>query len=38
MEDWTDDNLSGNKLAEYEDIKKCADTFAKIVENNIHKV
>lgn len=36
IEDWTDDNLSGKKLAEYEDIKKCADAFAKIVENNIN--
>lgn len=31
-----DDNLSGKKLAEYEDIKKCADAFAKIVGNNIN--
>jgi len=36
IEDWTDDNLSGKKLAEYEDIKKCADAFAKIVGNNIN--
>ena len=36
IEDWTDNNLSGKKLAEYEDIKKCADAFAKIVENNIN--
>ena len=36
IEDWTDDNLSGKKLSEYEDIKKCADAFAKIVGNNIN--
>ena len=36
IEDWTDDNLSGKKLAEYEDIKKCADAFTKIVGNNIN--
>lgn len=36
IEYWTDNNLSGKKLAEYEDIKKCADAFAKIVGNNIN--
>lgn len=36
IEDWTDNNLSGKRLAEYEDIKKCADAFVKIVENNIN--
>ena len=37
FEDWTSDGLSGRKLAEYEDIKKCADAFAGIVENNTQK-
>ena len=30
IEYWTDNNLSGKKLAEYEDIKKCADAFARL--------
>ena len=37
FEDWTSDGLSGRKLAEYEDIRKCADAFAGIVENNTQK-
>ncbi len=35
IEDWTDEGLSGKKLTEYEDIKNCADAFAKVVEKNI---
>lgn len=35
IDDWTGEGLPENKLAEYEDIKSCADAFAKVVEINI---
>lgn len=35
IKEWTDEGLEGRKLAEYEDIKKCADVFEVIVENMI---
>lgn len=35
IEDWTNESLSPKELVEYEDIKRCADAFAKFVEKNI---
>jgi type I restriction enzyme R subunit len=35
IENWTNDGLSEKKSIEYEDIKRCVDAFAKIVEMNI---
>lgn len=35
IKDWTSEGLSGNALAEYEDIKKCADAFKRIVESRV---
>ena len=35
IENWINDGLSEKKSIEYEDIKRCVDAFAKIVEMNI---
>ena len=35
IENWTANGLSEKQLIEYEDIKRCVDAFAKIVEMNI---
>ena len=37
MKDWTSEGLAGKALAEYEDIKKCAEVFEKIVGQRINK-
>ena len=37
MKDWTSEGLAGKVLAEYEDIKKCAEVFEKIVGQRINK-
>lgn len=37
IDDWTCEGLSKIKVAEYEDIKSCADAFSKVVEKNIPK-
>lgn len=37
MKDWTSEGLAGKALAEYEDIKKCAEVFEKIVWQRINK-
>lgn len=37
MKDWTSEGLTGKALAEYEDIKKCAEVFEKIVGQRINK-
>ena len=34
---WTGEHLKGRELAEFEDIKRCADAFAKIVDSNMQK-
>ena len=36
ISEWTGEGLEGRKLAEYEDIKKCADAFEVIVKNMIN--
>lgn len=38
IRDWSNDGLEGKALAEYEDIKRCADAFGKIVEKRISNV
>lgn len=35
IKEWTGEGMEGRKLAEYKDIKKCADAFEVIVENEI---
>lgn len=35
MKDWTSEGLAGKALAEYEDIKKCAEVFENIVVHRI---
>ncbi len=35
FQDWSSDGLEGRQLAEYTDIKNCADTFEAIVKNQI---
>lgn len=35
IKEWTSEGMEGRKLAEYEDIKKCADAFEVIVEDEI---
>ncbi len=35
IDDWIAEGLPENKLAEYEDVKSCADAFAKVIEMNI---
>ena len=35
ISDWSADGLLESKLAEYADVKQCADAFLKIVESNI---
>ncbi len=37
IRDWTSEGLAGKALAEYEDIKKCAKVFEKIVGQRINK-
>ena len=37
IEDWTNEGLSSKELAEYEEIKSCADAFSKVVVKNIPK-
>lgn len=35
IKEWTSEGMEGRKLAEYKDIKKCADAFEVIVEDEI---
>lgn len=38
LADWSDEHLTGRKLAEFKEVKFCADTFAGIVEENIRMI
>ena len=35
--DWTSEGLMGKKLSEYQDIKRCLESFEKIVSENVAK-
>lgn len=35
--DWTAEGLIGKKLSEYQDIKRCLESFEKIVSENVAK-
>lgn len=36
IREWSSDGLEGKALAEYNDIKNCADTFEIIIKNQIN--
>ena len=36
--DWTSEGLMGKKLSEYQDIKRCLESFEKIVSENVAKL
>lgn len=38
FKDWTDEDLSGKALAEYNDIRKCALIFERIIKNKLEKL
>ena len=37
LEDWSGEHLIGRNRTEYEEVKRCADAFAKVVEKNLPK-
>ena len=37
LEDWSGEHLIGRNRTEYEEVKRCADAFAEVVEKNLPK-